>query len=314
MNIAITNYCNLKCPYCFANKFIESEKQSITEDQLDKILDFLFYSNLNKYKHKIGIIGGEPTLHPQFQDIINKIILFSKVNNFNMPVVFTNGILLKEYAKSFSDIQALININNPNIIGASKWNDFEKSLTLLDYYNTIDNINFGINLYHNMPDFSYIFEILKNFNKKYLRCSFVAPTKQNINKEEYYNSGKELFLNFIKEAEKNNILIHLDCNQIPLCYFNSKEIELIKKNINKRHETWCNPVIDFTPDFKAISCFGISQPIEVSQFDTYQELERYFMMKQIFPYTLKNNEGKCATCSKFRNFSCQGGCLGFVKK
>ena len=64
MNIAITNYCNLKCPYCFANKFIESEKQSITEDQLDKILDFLFYSNLNKYKHKIGIIGGEPTLHP----------------------------------------------------------------------------------------------------------------------------------------------------------------------------------------------------------------------------------------------------------
>ena len=74
MNIAITNYCNLNCPYCFANKFIDSEKQSLNENQLDKILDFLFYSKLNKYKYRIGIIGGEPTLHPQFQDIVNKIV------------------------------------------------------------------------------------------------------------------------------------------------------------------------------------------------------------------------------------------------
>jgi len=37
-NIAVLNYCNLKCPYCFANEFIEENKQFITDEQLDDIL------------------------------------------------------------------------------------------------------------------------------------------------------------------------------------------------------------------------------------------------------------------------------------
>ena len=33
-NIIITNYCNLSCPYCFANDIIQTKKHNITLDEL----------------------------------------------------------------------------------------------------------------------------------------------------------------------------------------------------------------------------------------------------------------------------------------
>ena len=38
-NIALLNYCNLNCPYCFANDFIETDEQQImTIENFNKIL------------------------------------------------------------------------------------------------------------------------------------------------------------------------------------------------------------------------------------------------------------------------------------
>ena len=65
-NISIVNYCNLKCPYCFANDMIDNNRYTMTSDELVKILDLM--GRTNEY---VGIIGGEPTLHPKFDEILN---------------------------------------------------------------------------------------------------------------------------------------------------------------------------------------------------------------------------------------------------
>ena len=71
-NIAVTNFCNLSCPYCFANEFIaESDKQYLTQEQLITILNFLTTSS--RSLGKIGIIGGEPTLHPNIKNLIESV-------------------------------------------------------------------------------------------------------------------------------------------------------------------------------------------------------------------------------------------------
>ena len=70
-NIAITNYCNLKCPYCFANDMINEQKKNIELNNYIKLLHYLTeYNNIKE----IGIIGGEPTLHPFFKEILIIII------------------------------------------------------------------------------------------------------------------------------------------------------------------------------------------------------------------------------------------------
>jgi sulfatase maturation enzyme AslB (radical SAM superfamily) len=40
-NIAIVNYCNLKCPYCFAEDMIKEENTFMSLDDYNKLLDFI---------------------------------------------------------------------------------------------------------------------------------------------------------------------------------------------------------------------------------------------------------------------------------
>lgn len=97
-----------------------------------------------------------------------------------------------------------------------------------------------------------------------VRCSYVAPTcnYNNIDKDEYYLNAKNLFLNFVKDCENEQIEVHLDCNNIPLCYFSEEEKIILNKNVTGWHSL-CNPVIDITPDMKATACFGAYDLIDL---------------------------------------------------
>mgnify|MGYP003313974964 CR=1 FL=1 len=84
-NIAILNYCNLKCEYCFADDMIQEESTSIIIEDYQRILEFLSRGPQNY----VGIIGGEPTLHPEFIEIASHIYVFVSVGmTFTREPVF----------------------------------------------------------------------------------------------------------------------------------------------------------------------------------------------------------------------------------
>lgn len=88
INILITNICNLSCGGCSQQcGYIPKEKiWNIPLDQLKWNLDLLTDVRKNKLK-MVGIFGGEPTLHPNYLEILQLI------KNYNtIFVVFTNGI------------------------------------------------------------------------------------------------------------------------------------------------------------------------------------------------------------------------------
>ena len=313
-NIILLNYCNLSCSYCFANKFIEeTAKQLITLEQLDNIFKFLEQSH---NVGKIGLIGGEPTLHPQFEEIVNKTINFSEKNHLFKPIIFSNGIKIERCKDFINQVNLLLNINEPEIIGNKNLNTIINNLRLLNSLCNLNNqITIGINLYPNIKNYNFIFDLTKEFNLNRIRCSIVAPACQytNINQEVYYNNlMKPIFLDFLQLAISHNIQINMDCNKIPLCYFSEQEKEQILK-ITKCYTSYCNPVIDITPDMKATNCFGAYDLIDLKQFNTLEDVERYFNFKTIYPKILKNKNERCLKCEKFFNLSCQGGCLAFRK-
>lgn len=103
LSIAITSKCNLNCSYCYKSI---NEKQALV---LDKKIIFKFIDNILKYypnKIKtIQLIGGEPLIHPDINEII-EYILDKKI----LVRISTNGTLsiLQDY--KFKDI-----VNNPNV-------------------------------------------------------------------------------------------------------------------------------------------------------------------------------------------------------
>lgn len=312
-NIAINNYCNLQCPYCFANRYItEEEKQSITSEQLNHILEFLGRSIVGR----VGIIGGEPTLHPDFANILTNVREFCESRNTKCTV-FSNGINLYEYTRLFKEnVGCLVNINHPDVLGESKWKELIRSLDRFSVCRSIDNINLGVNLYKDLEDYDFIFELATRYNKNTIRVSYVAPTCKfsGIDKDGYYERAKEIFLPFLEKASSNYLKVRLDCNHIPRCYFTDEELCFMDSVVEGGYRDYCEPVVDITPDFQATACFGAYELFDLSGFENLEQVTRYLKYKKLYPLAESNSGGKCSDCPKHKNLSCQGGCLAFANK
>ncbi len=86
-NLYITNFCNQNCPFCFARK--EMDNPAITRE-----MPYAEFKKLAiRLKNQTGIqviklLGGEPTLHSRFRDIMR----FS-LAHFDRVQIFTNAII-----------------------------------------------------------------------------------------------------------------------------------------------------------------------------------------------------------------------------
>lgn len=322
-NIAITKYCNLKCPYCFAAPMMtEEEKKNISLGDFDKIINWIGDSPID---NRIGIIGGEPTLHPNFIEILTMLNNYCEIYN-KESIIFSNGVYLEPYLKYLSPkMGVLINVNTPNAMSKEQW---EKMVHTLDtmYENKMlrggmnPQATLGCNLCPEIKDYSFFWKIAEKYQVMRIRVSVTAPIdnkKYLSDKEKYYLEMKEIFLNFCIDARKRNIELIIDCNHIPDCYFSEEEQLLLKEiifNKEKEYESFCSPCVDITADFKATSCFGTYKNlIDCNLFDNCQELYEYFYKKNVLTMQ-KNNTGKCKNCLSFQLMKCQGGCLSFCSE
>ena len=315
-NIAITNYCNLKCPYCFANDMINEQKKNIELNNYIKLLHYLTeYNNIKE----IGIIGGEPTLHPFFKEILIESNQCANKNNTHFTL-FSNGIELERFISYIgNNISILINCNNPSSMNEKQILKFKSTIHHLyeiGWLYDSNKVTIGVNLYPNEIDYKWIWSLIDNYFIRAIRCSVVSPggclTSWRTNKHEYFTIMKPILLNFCKEAQKRKVRLNFDCGYIPECYFNENELMLIQEvTKNNYSHTICNPIIDITPDLNLTPCFGSYSPIPLDFEDKIPGIQKYLLYNYNIPKALKNTQGNCSNCNKLQKLQCQGGCLAF---
>lgn len=316
MNIAIVNYCNLKCKYCFADDMIHEETQTMSMEDFKKILQFAARTP----KNHIGIIGGEPTLHPQFKDILKEVNRYCREVNTD-ATLFTNGIQLDEFLPYIGDrIGLLINCNTPQYQSAELFAKQRKTLDHLNELSWFDRkANCGCNIYPGCTDYSYMWDIVDRYHLTHIRTSVVSPAACYISwrkdKEGYYNLMKPIYLQFCEDAIKHHCKLNMDCGHIPMCYFTEEEKQIVMQACgdDRCDHGFCEPVVDVNPNFKATACFGSYDPVDIRDFNNLIELERYLLLKKSYPRAVANCTGKCTTCKKHKLLQCQGGCLGFAE-
>lgn len=315
-NIAIVNYCNLKCKYCFADDMIQEESKSITIEDFNKILEFISRTPDNA----VGIIGGEPTLHPKFQEILS--ITNKYCNTFNTrSTLFTNGIEVEKFMPYIGErIGLLVNINSPE----SQGDVFtDKQMQTLDHFYELSWLDTGMggkagcgcNIHYDCKDYKFIWDIVDRYHIRSLRTSVVSPgatyAKYRNDKELYYSLMKPIFLQYCEDAIRHNCRLNMDCGHIPMCYFNQEEKALVERICVNLYQDWCDPVIDINPNFKATACFGSYEPVDIRDFNNIHEVRRFLQLKKSLPKAQANCGGKCSKCKKFELMQCQGGCLAF---
>jgi len=88
INLDLTTACNFRCPYCVDFRIVTQSIRQLSVDEIKRIIDNLTSLNL---KSVLVIGGGEPLLHPNFEEIIYLL----KKKNLQVGIV-TNGSILQK--------------------------------------------------------------------------------------------------------------------------------------------------------------------------------------------------------------------------
>jgi len=98
IEIDVTYACNLKCFNCNRSCGLAPSEDKLS---LQQIRRFLGESRVHSVPwQRIRVLGGEPTLHPEFLEILDELLAFKKSQGFATLIeVVTNG-----FGKSVNDV------------------------------------------------------------------------------------------------------------------------------------------------------------------------------------------------------------------
>lgn len=179
IGLKITNECHFRCPYCFVTKNTEYLKFQDLKTILCK---------LPQYPYEVYLTGGEATLHPDFNKIVDYIDCLGILIKLHTTgvVPFSSEKYILNNIKKFSSIQiSLDSIKNfsklrPNLIDKDPLHqicDFCKKLQQKRFENIIVNIVVSS---LNVMELSEIFDFCLDNNLKYIQLSSIFTTSKRL--------------------------------------------------------------------------------------------------------------------------------------
>lgn len=219
VEIDLTNSCNYNCLYC--RNGMLNKKEYIDYDDVKKIILELYKNNI----FNVNISGGEPTLHPHFEDIIKLLNEYNIVWNLT-----TNGSLLdKRMAKLLKENNvnsvfitlAGMNDDTDGYIKSAR-NTYTKAIAAIDncIRNSID-IHVGYLLTSlNVKDIDKFIEYAKNNNLS-VKLMKIKPIGTALFNTELYidddtydrvlNKMKDELGNKLLDSEQNQQIENINC-------------------------------------------------------------------------------------------------------
>ncbi len=311
-NILLTQQCVRSCPYCFAKKHMaDSEPDDIlTWDNLIYIADLMEQSG----EMGISLLGGEPTLHPNFVDFC----MYLLERRFHVNI-FTSGIMgekmFNECERVLSGINPdrlsfVCNVNNPDKSSFSELENVKRFLKTFGHLTTA-----GFNIYKPDFNFDFIFQYVNEFGlRRHLRLGLAHPIPGKHNSFVPIDKMKQMaqrLIDYLPVMERLKIKGGFDCG-FPLCIFTDEQLgKLYKHNIG-RLSFGCGPAIDIGPDMTVWGCFPLSNTHKKSiyEFDTMRDIRNYYLdLHQKVRTEVGGIFEACDDCVYREEQLCMGGCL-----
>ena len=305
-NLTISAVCNQHCPYCFTSDHLNGSRanQSFLEiGDFETRLDFLDRSGIDQ----VRLLGGEPTLHPQFPGLIKR----ARARNKKI-VVFTNGLMPERPLVCLEELPAmectvLVNVNEPTEAGEES---FERQCATIRRLG--ERVLLGFNIYRTnfQPDF-LLSLIAEAGCRPAVRLGLAQPCLSRDNRyihpHQYVAIGEKI-VRFARVAARANVTVEFDCGFVR-CMFSDedlKTLEALGADVGWR----CNPILDVDIDGRVIHCYPLSRlgslPLTP---ETDAPTLRSAFESRVRPYRQAGVFQECSTCPFKRSGVCPGGCL-----
>jgi len=225
--------CNNKCSWCYAPSEITSSKEKrFNNRKEDEFIDLVNGLNVKK----IILIGGEPSIYPNLERVIEKI---SK-KGIKVSMV-TNGRRLANY--DFVQKIGDIGLTSLTISVEGSSPEIHDSITKISgsFYQTIQGIDNSIKYgfstctettmcNENEKDLEKIVNLLEGRNLSHRLFNICGPCIGNLEDSNYtipLSKGARLFERVYESAERKNIRL---VTPVPICNFNNNLYKEMKKN------------------------------------------------------------------------------------
>ena len=332
-NIMVNEACNLRCPYCFAEEFVNKSTKEMTIEDFRKALAFVLS---DEDERQVGIIGGEPLLYSHIDEAMRIAINDSRTE---YVMIYTNAVDLDRLAPDILEnpkFRMLVNCNSPEDMGEAAFEKMCRNLLSFAYdHNGTRRFRLSVNLYKPDFDYSYVIPLVQEIDFDVVRLSVSVPQKGDLKGKtplEYFHDMKLVAMRFVCDMVRLSVITGFDCNFLPACVLSEDEREsmLPAKDVfydalKKMYSDmfWdraiiceihnCSPVIDILPDLKAIRCFGLSEYTkqDIRNFRSLTHLAEYYIHNVDRPACALTSSPECEDCNSSINGDCSGGCLLF---
>lgn len=232
--LTLNRTCNLRCKWCYARDTEYKSSLTMSKDLAFELIDFFDSINV---KHII-LIGGEPTIHPDFFEIIE----YAKEKNIKCALV-TNGLMFKN--DGFIEKYKSVGMNSVSLSLKGENEKTYKEITGFDgFQETIDiikkllssDISVSVSMVlteNNMNSFTDVIPTLLNAGVKHFHFSFCYDFNLCGVKKDIFSpiSVLEMFGNIYEKLHSlTNGCFKLQ-NGLPLCYWDKT---LLRKMVNRR--------------------------------------------------------------------------------
>ena len=310
-NVLLTTSCVRHCPYCFAKTEMEGSPTSerLSWENVVYLADFLLASG----EKRVSLLGGEPTLHPDFVDIV---LYFIERGFF--VTVFTSGVmnrakleLCERYLASKSNALGFVcNLNDPEQTPAP-----EKERESVHHFLTVMGplVTPGFNIYRTDFRLEFIFDSVVRYGlKRHLRLGIAHPIPGSANsyiQPEDMGRVIDRLHSYADPFDRLRITPGFDCG-FPLCRVSNEQIGWLYR-VSQGHISFgCGMPLDITPDMSIYNCFPLSnyQRRSLFEFNTLQDVQAFY---QKMAHAIRNEIpgifDECDGCIHREEQRCAGG-------
>jgi hypothetical protein len=314
-NVLLTQRCVRSCPYCFAKGHMAP---SLSDDMVSwhdliYLADFIEMSGENH----ITLLGGEPTLHPDF---IN-FVLYLLARNFSITI-FTSGIIsgltLNEMCSALKGIPKerlhfLCNLNDPDL---SPPGEEELTRPFLEEFGTVTVP--GFNIYHLNFKLNFLFQHINQYGlARQIRLGLAHPIPDSKNEFVSIQDIKsviERLFSYTPFFRRFKIAPAFDCG-FPMCAFSDEQLGVLYRLTGDNIRFGCNPAFDIGPDMTVWCCFPISSyhRRSIFAFDSIRDIVNFYQVKLT---NIRVEAGgiyeACDDCHYREENKCAGGCVAHL--
>lgn len=314
MNILVTTVCNRRCPYCFAASRVtstsgntggEQESSFISSENFSRALAFA-----SKHEQLLGILGGEPSLHPEFTSLIEQ----TWAAGF-CAKVFTNGVwsekavdaVEKLTARTSSNLRLVVNVNHTDITSAQ-----ERTAQVRLFSRLSEHCCLSFNIHSLNQEMDFLVDIIVRHGlMRDIRLGIAAPLAEQ--PSEFiplsdYPKAAPLIMALAERCDAHDIRIGFDCG-FTLCMFTPEQLGLLHI-WGADFKSSCGPAVDVGIDLTAWACFPLAtlnKSVSIDEYRDSLELGRHF--EEYFnPLYSTGALPECIGCKHLKRKRCTGGC------